>query len=241
MGNAHDAVTGVPERTTVLLIDDDQDLNRLVVRFLEKNGFRVLTETDGARALDRVAQEQPQLIILDVMWPGTDGLSICREARAFYVGPILMLTALGDDIDEVAGLETGADDYLAKPVRPRVLLAHVRALLRRHHAITATLDKSDRIEVGELTVDAGTREVLMNDQSVRVSGAEFDLLQLLAQHAGQVLSRDTIYRHLSGRPYDGADRMVDLRISRLRKKLGDDPENPNLIKSVRSVGYLLAQ
>ena len=234
------AVSTVAAPATVLLVDDDQDPNGLVARFLEKSNFRMLSKSDSAQVVKRVEQGQPQLVILNVMLPRADGLSICRDLRIFFTGLVLKLSALGDDVDQVVGLETGTDDYLAKLVRQRVLKAHVQALLHRHQA-TVTSTESDRIEIGYLVVDARTREVHLNEQSIRMSGADLDLLRVLAQTAGQVLSRDTIYKHLSGRRYDGVDRMVDLRISRLRKKLGGDPKNPSPIKSVRSVGYLLAR
>lgn len=236
-----DVPIGTQTPATVLLVDDDQALNRLVIKFLQKNGYHAVAETDGALALERVEREQPSLIILDVMLPGRDGLSICREVRTFFQGPILMLTALDEDIDEVAGLETGADDYLAKPVRPRVLLARIRALLRRCQVATVGTAAPGQIELGALTLKNGTREVFLHEQPVKMTAAEFDLLWLLARHAGQVLSRDTIYRRLCGRAYDGLDRMIDLRISRLRKKLGDDPDDPSLLKSVRGVGYLMVR
>jgi len=245
-----------PPSAPVLLVDDDAELNRLVVQFLTTNGFQVNIETDGGRALERIPSEQPTLVILDIMLPGTDGLSICRSVRASYSGPILILTALGDDIDEVAGLETGADDYLTKPVRPRVLLARMRALLRRckddapedvHLAAGASTRNKvptqgpRSITVGDLELMAGSRAAFLQGQAVFLTSAEFELLWLLARHAGQVLSRDVIHWHTRGLAHDGQDRTIDLRISKLRKKLGDDPREPALIKSVRGVGYILTQ
>ncbi len=245
-----------PQSSPVLLVDDDAELTRLVAKFLTSNGFQVDTEADGARALERIAREQPTLVILDVMLPGTDGLTICRSVRSSYAGPIMILTALGDDVDEVAGLETGADDYLAKPVRPRVLLARVRALLRRckedateeSHRIGRVPAKSDvwkegarSIRVGDLELTAGSRAAFLRGQAVFLTSAEFELLWLLARHAGHVLSRDVMHWHTRGLAHDGQDRTIDLRISKLRKKLGDDPRDPALIKSVRGVGYILMQ
>ena len=253
-------MTELDSSGSLLLVDDDHELNQLVVQFLTKNGFNVLVETDGSHAVERIIAEQPQLVILDIMLPGQDGLSICRRVRTSYRGPILMLTALGEDIDEVAGLETGADDYLAKPVRPRVLLARIRALLRRSQdALAHSLEEpntdprivadtstesgiptTSTITVGDLTLVASSRLATLNNQPLLLTDAEFDLLWLLTRQAGRVISRDSIYRHLRGLAHDGLDRTIDQRISRLRKKLGDNPKQPQRIKSVRGIGYLFA-
>jgi two-component system response regulator RstA len=240
---------------TILLVDDDNQLNRLVVKFLGEHGFSVAVETNGEDAVERICREQPILVILDIMLPGRDGLSICRSVRPSYGGPILMLTGLGAEIDEVAGLETGADDYMAKPARPRVLLAHIRALLRRFGARPPIREphrpkgggethqpaspQHDAIELASLNVDSRARRVTLRGEPIHLTDAEFDLLWLLASHAGEVLSRNDIYAQLRGFNYDGFDRTIDLRISRLRKKLGDDPRSPRTIKSVRGIGYLL--
>jgi len=180
------------------------------------------------------------------MLPGLDGLSICKEVRPRYSGGILMLTARGEEVDEVVGLEVGADDYMAKPVKPRLLLARINTLLRRVPPGEAVPDASElrddpgqRIALGDLIVDAGRRTVTMGDRLVDLTTAEFDLLWLLAQNAGRVLSRERIYAELRGIAYDGLDRSIDLRIARLRKKLGDDGKQPHLIKSIRGTGYLL--
>lgn len=222
----------------VLLVDDDESLNRLVAQYLENQGFVVTVVTDGLQALQRIDKINPDLIILDIMLPGADGLTVCRKIRPTYHGPILMLTALGEDIDEVAGLETGADDYLAKPVRPRVLLARIRSLLRRYQQ-TAQAGKHapDDLTIGNVTISPGSMSVSCDGQPVSLTDAEFALLYLLARHAGTPLSRDTINRELRGMDHDGMDRSIDLRISRLRKKLGDNPKDPQLIKSVRGKGY----
>ena len=230
------------ETQTILLVDDDESLNRLVHQYLDGQGFHVVVETDGTAAQSRIIDLNPDLVILDIMLPGSDGLSVCRKVRPDYHGPILMLTALGDDIDEVAGLETGADDYLAKPVRPRVLLARIRALLRRHSSspvqsvTTTSTDKE--ISINGITISQTSRSVFNNGDTVTLTDAEFELLWLLASQAGQLLSRDDINRELRGLEHDGMDRTIDLRISRLRKKLGDDSKEPAIIKSVRGKGYL---
>ena len=223
----------------ILLVDDDESLNRLVCQYLEGQGFEVTVVTDGVTAVETIERESPDVVILDLMLPGQDGLSVCREVRPRFDGAILMLTALDDDIDEVAGLETGADGYLAKPVRPRVLLARIRALLRRRETDSNSSSVVDEISTACLCINQSTRSVHVNDQSVEVTDAEFALLWLLAQHKGQVLSRDDINKNLRGLEHDGYDRSIDLRISRLRKKIGDDSREPKVIKSVRGKGYLL--
>lgn len=240
---------------TILLIDDDVQLTRLIATFLDKNGFTVQIETNGQYAVEKINELQPALVIMDVVLPGLDGLSICRSARTFYHGPILFMTALNDAIDEVAGLEIGADDYLLKPVKPRVLLARIRALLRRcsESSSFATDLAQDRsctnpsvnepppppLKIGDLHINRSARSVTRRGKEIPFTNAEFDLLVLLAQQAGRPISRDEIYAELRGLTYDGLDRMVDLRISRLRKKLNDDPKQPTLIKSIRGTGYLL--
>lgn len=239
----------------ILLVDNDEAFSNVLGRFLTKNGFDVLVETTGERAIDRIRRDQPRLVILDVLLPGLDGLSICRSVRPAYRGPILIVTALAEDIDEVAGLETGADDYLTKPLRPGVLLARIRALLRRTSRASEYKDPrvatdspsmeqssasgTQIIDHGALHINASARSVSIHDRPVRCTSAEFDLLRLLAKHAGQVLSREFLQGQLRGLEYDGLDRTIDLRISKLRKKLGDNPRNPSMIKSVRGVGYIL--
>jgi two-component system response regulator RstA len=221
----------------ILLVDDDESLNRLVVQYLQGQGFTVSVVTDGNTAVESIVGEQPDLVILDLMLPGQDGLSVCREVRPDYNGIILMLTALDDDIDEVAGLETGADDYLAKPVRPRVLLARIRALLRRRE--NDSKDTVTGISTSHLEIDRSSMSVTVGGAAVDVTDAEFALLWLFAENKGQVLSRDDINKSLRGLEHDGTDRTIDLRVSRLRKKIGDDSKNPLIIKSVRGKGYLL--
>lgn len=224
-------------RHKILLVEDDVELARMVSEFLTANQFDVSTEGRGDTAAQRILAEQPEAVILDVNLPGLDGFSVCKSIREQYRGAIIMLTARGEEVDEVLGLEAGADDYMAKPVRPRVLLARIKTHLRRVSPVDAT---SQPIVVGSMIVDASSRSVRIDDVSVDVTTAEFDLLRLLAEHAGKTLSRNEIYQAIHGMPYDGMDRSIDLRISRLRKKIGDDPARPQRIKSVRGVGYMLA-
>ncbi|WXL24703.1 response regulator [Ectopseudomonas mendocina] len=223
----------------ILIVEDDQRLAELTREYLQSNGLHVSIEMDGAKAAARILQEQPDLVILDLMLPGEDGLSICRAVRGEYEGPILMLTARGDDMDQVLGLEMGADDYVCKPVRPRVLLARIRALLRRYEgAAEEVATDRRRLQFGPLVVDSAMREAWLKEQSIELTSAEFDLLWLLTSNAGRILSREEIFSSLRGIEYDGQDRSIDVRISRIRPKIGDDPMHPRLIKTVRSKGYL---
>jgi two-component system response regulator RstA len=216
----------------LLLVEDDPALSALVGDFLRSHGYTVTAEGRGDRAVPRIAELRPELVLLDLMLPGLDGLEVCRRAReGGFRGAILMLTARGDDLDEVLGLQVGADDYLTKPVRPRVLLARVQAVLRRLQGAETTLTR------GRLVLDLAARDASLAGERLSLTTAEFELLALLAQRAGEVLSRDDLSIALRGIPWDGLDRTVDLRVSRLRKRLGD--EAGELIKSVRGSGYLL--
>lgn len=224
----------------VLIVEDDERLATLTQDYLRKNGLDVAIETDGNRAIRRIISEQPDIVVLDVMLPGSDGLTVCREVRSQFHNPILMLTARTDDMDQVLGLEMGADDYVAKPVQPRVLLARIRAMLRRSET-TPSDEVPQRLEFGDLIIDNGGRSVTLNDELVDFTSAEYDLLWLLASNAGRILSREDIFERLRGIEYDGQDRSIDVRISRIRPKIGDDPENPKRIKTVRSKGYLFVK
>ena len=218
---------------TVIVVEDDPRLAEQLTALLGRDGFCVTVVNNGHAAPEKILSDQPDLVLLDVGLPGQDGFAVCRAVRHAYPGVIAMLTARREEIDEVVGLELGADDYIPKPIRARALCARLRALLRRGRP-----DSTTQVFVfGPICVNPSRRQVLMNGEPVPLTDAEFDLLMVLARHAGQVLDRDTIYRALRGVPYDGIDRSIDLRISRLRRKLGDDP--PQLIKAVRGVGYLL--
>ncbi|MCE0782605.1 response regulator transcription factor [Pseudomonas sp. NMI542_15] len=219
----------------ILIVEDDQRLAELTAEYLQANGFEVAVEGDGARAARRIVDSQPDLVILDLMLPGEDGLSICRRVRNQYPGPILMLTARSDELDQVQGLDLGADDYVCKPVRPRLLLARIQALLRRSEAVDS---KRQGLAFGALRIDNRLREARLGDQLIELTGAEFDLLWLLASNAGRVLTREQIFTALRGVGYDGQDRSIDIRISKIRPKIGDDPLQPRLIKTLRSKGYL---
>lgn len=221
----------------ILLVEDDRRLAELTAEYLEQNGFSVVIESRGDKALARFAEVKPRVVLLDLMLPGLDGLTICRELRETFTGPILIFTARDSDIDQVIGLEAGADDYVAKPVDPMVLLARTRALLRRAESPEPV--HGGDIVLGALRVSASSQEVTLEDIPVQLTTHEFELLLLLARHAGTVLSRDDIFHHLRGIDYDGTDRSIDGRISKLRRKLGDTAAEPARIKTVWGRGYLL--
>jgi len=220
----------------VLLVEDDERLAGLVKDFLQANGFVVVVESRGLNVPRQVQSLQPDIVILDLMLPGKDGISICKEIRPRYQGPILMLTARDADADQVLGFEVGADDYVIKPAEPQVLLARIHALLRRSQREPVY---SGDVTVGKLQLRTQAREVLFDGQVVPLSSHEYDLLLTLARQAGKVLSREYLFTTICHRPYDGLDRTVDVRVSHLRKKLGDNSETPSRIKTVWGRGYLL--
>lgn len=231
-------MTAGPPR--VLLVEDDIQLAGLVQEYLQRYEFEVHLEHRGDRATERVSSLKPDILVLDLNLPGKDGLEICREIRSDFSGPIAMFTARDEDVDEVVGLELGADDYLTKPVEPRVLLARLRSLLRRYRAIgsTASDAQGDQLVFGKLQIDARGRTLSLNGETIELSTGEFDLLWLLASTAGQVVDRDSALKTLRGFAYDGLDRSVDIGISRLRRKLNDNAHRPFRIKTVRGRGYL---
>jgi len=223
----------------LLLVEDDAALAMMVRDYLTSHGFELDVESRGDTAAARIVREQPAMVILDLGLPGMDGFEVCRQVRSDYPGLILILTAQGDEVDEVACLEMGADDFLAKPVSPRLLLARLRALLRRHPVLGESKPTS-QVVVGQLSISPGRREAKHGEVRLELTTAEFDLLYYLAARAGDVVSRQELYEELRGIPYDGLDRSIDLRVSRLRSKLDDQADDPQLIKSVRGVGYLLS-
>ncbi|WP_105190080.1 response regulator [Pseudoalteromonas sp. T1lg48] len=219
----------------ILLVEDDLALQELTRDYLQQNNLNVEVLSRGDEVMDYVQKHQVDLMILDVMLPGKDGFAVCREVRDKYSFPILMLTAKGEDFDQVIGLELGADDYVIKPAEPRVLLARITALLRR----TQEQDKAvQSVTFGELKIDKNSRIVTLKDSEITLTSHEFELLWLLASNAGEVLSREYVHEQMIGRQYDGLDRTVDVRISRLRKKLGDNSDKPYKIKTVWGQGYL---
>jgi len=227
------------DKHRLLLVEDDEKLAAVMGEYLAKHGFCVAMEYRGDRAVDTIVTSQPDLVILDIMLPGKDGFEVCREIRPFYHGPVLMLTARDEEMDQVVGLELGADDYICKPVQPRLLLARIKAVLRRIRPVERAASGHNPVLChAGLTIDPSIREVRLNNEVLGLTTAEFDLLLLLAINVGKILSRDTILQATRGIDYDGIDRSIDLRISRLRRKIGDSPEQPSLIKTVRGQGYL---
>ncbi len=224
----------------VLLVEDDLPLAEMVRDFLSGEDYTVLIEGNGRQAASRIASEPFDAVVLDIGLPGMDGFDVCRSVRPHFTGPIIVLTARGDEMDEVIALEVGADDFVRKPVRPRALLARLKSHLRRIDTIGSS-EQRQEIVVDDLQIDEGSRSVRLRGESLELSTAEFDLLTYLARKAGQVVPRKEIYLELLEIPYDGLDRSIDLRVSRLRRKLGDDPITPERIKSIRGVGYLLAK
>ena len=226
-------------QTQILLVEDDQRLVELISDYLKRQDFNVATCERGDLAISQIVELQPDIVILDLNLPGKDGLSVCREVRHKYKGSILMLTAREEDVDQVAGLELGADDYVKKPIEPRVLLARIRALLRRSPQYNQTSNHgAESLEFGLLQICLTSRRVTLENQQVDLTSSEYDLLSLLAESAGSTLSREHLFKSLRGIEYDGLDRSMDVNISRLRKKLGDSSSRPFRIKTIWGQGYL---
>ena len=228
--------------TKILMIDDDLKLCRLVKDYLSPFGFAVETAHTGTSGLEKVKAENFDAVILDVMMPEMDGFEVLKEIRKFSHVPVLMLTALGDEADRIVGLEIGADDYLPKTFSTRELLARLRAVTRRSQMSASAKqaeNDSDEITVGDIYINLATHEAEKGGEKLNLTALEFDLLQCLARSAGRVLNRDKILDEIAGRSYDVFDRSIDVHISSLRKKLGDDFKNPRYIKTIRSVGYML--
>ncbi|QDT05420.1 Transcriptional regulatory protein RstA [Rubripirellula lacrimiformis] len=224
----------------ILLVEDDVPLASMVQEFLVEHRFEVAIERDGNTAIERIQRDSFDAVVLDIGLPGTDGFSVCRSVRPKYSGPIIVLTARGEEIDEVIALEVGADDFMSKPVRPRALLARLKLHLRRGDKPENPVSEK-AILVDDLRIDVASRCVAIAGQDIELTTAEFDLLVYLAKRAGTVVDRKEIYVDLLELPYDGMDRSIDLRVSRLRRKLNDDSGQPTRIKSIRGVGYLMAK
>ncbi|AJC21042.1 response regulator [Pandoraea pulmonicola] len=226
--------------TRILLVEDDVRLSALVAEYLRKHEYDVDTVLDGALAVQTIVSRRPDLVILDVNLPGKDGFQICREARQHYDGIVIMVTARDEEFDEVLGLELGADDYVHKPVQPRVLLAHIKAQLRRTVQRQSPVVQPDAITLGRFTIDRESRTVtLPNGRTPELTSAEFDLLWALARSAGKVVTRDELLKELRGFEFDGLDRSIDAGIYKLRRKLNDDTAAPHRILTVRGKGYQL--
>ncbi|MEN3810762.1 two-component system response regulator RstA [Chromobacterium piscinae] len=228
----------------IVFVEDDADLAELISDFLSRHEMEVVIEPRGDAALDTIAREAPDMVLLDIMLPGKDGLSICRELRPKFDGPIIMLTSLDSDMNQILGLELGANDYILKTTPPSVLVARLRAQLRNlrpAQPVKAQPAKGSRKAVfGQLSIDPVSRDVVLAGEKIPLSTSDFDLLWLLASHAGETLNRDLLLKEMRGVDYDGLDRSIDVAISRLRKKLGDNPSEPFRIKTVRNRGYLFS-
>jgi two-component system, OmpR family, alkaline phosphatase synthesis response regulator PhoP len=220
----------------ILLVDDEQNILDLVSAYLQKEGYTVYTATDGPAGLKAALSMKPDLIILDVMLPGLGGIELLVELRRVSNAYVIMLSARAEETDKIVGLSVGADDYLAKPFSPRELVARVRAALRRLSA-TPSPDHADIVAFRHIRIDASRRKVWKDDAPVDLTEAEFDLLLALAQHPGRVLSRDQLLQRVWGNDFYGEERVIDVHVGHIRRKLGEDPANPHFIVTVRGVGY----
>lgn len=228
-----------PEPRHIMLVEDDMSLAEWFSDYLTEHGYMVTLVNRGDVAIELIREDQPDLVVLDIMLPVKDGFDVCREVRGFYHGPILMMTARDQEMDEVLGLELGADDYVTKPIKPRAMLSRVKALLRRvNNQEKSTPESENCIQFGQFHLDANSRTTLLNGYKVPISSNEFDVLWYLAQSAGQVVNRNELVKAIRGIDYDGFDRSMDIIVSRLRKKLGDDANNPFRIKTIWGQGYL---
>jgi two-component system OmpR family response regulator len=227
----------------ILIVDDDAEIRSLLGKYLVKNGLRVTAVADGRAMWQALEPGRIDLIVLDLMLPGDDGLTLCRNLRAKSDVPVIMLTARGEETDRIVGLEMGADDYLAKPFSPRELLARIKAILRRARTLPANLqpDDAQRLRFADWALDTVHRQLTSASGVVTpLSGAEYRLLRVFLGHPNRVLNRDQLVDLTQGKEADPLDRSIDVQVSRLRHRLGDDPREPRLIKTVRGEGYVLA-
>ena len=230
------------DKTRLLIVEDDDQLAELLLEYLGMHGFELSRVSSGDAGAEAILETQPELVILDVMLPGMNGLDVCRRVRDAYFGAILMLTASQSEADHVAGLELGADDFVTKPIEPRVLLARIRTQLRRLGVgrESSRTGKNGILNIGSLEIDTSSRKVSVAGQQVPLTTMEFDVLSMLANDAGNVVKREDLYTHVIGIEYDGIDRGLDVHVSRIRRKLQRSGFDPSQLKSVRGVGYLLA-
>lgn len=222
---------------TILVVDDEEPIQELLRFNLEKEGYQVKVVGDGVEALGQIEKTQPDLVVLDLMLPGMDGLEICRQLRTltkYQDLPVIMLTAKGEEIDKVLGLELGADDYITKPFSPRELLARIKARLRR---AKASSEGKGEIRRGDLRLDIERFQVYLNDQEIELTPKEFELLRVLVQNPGKVYSRDELLEHVWGYDFAGDTRTVDVHVRHLRQKIESDPSNPDKIETLRGIGY----
>ena len=230
------------QSTTILVVDDEPPILDLIASYLRADGFSVHTAQDGPGALAQARAVRPDLIVLDVMLPGMDGMEVCRRIQQEFDVYILMLTARAEEIDKIVGLSVGADDYLTKPFSPRELVMRVKAILRRSRALgprpaAPRAPERPALRFDELQIDPDTREVWHDSAQIELTPREFDLLYALAEQPGRVFNRDQLLERVWGHDFAGIDRVVDVHIGLLRRKLEDDPANPTVIQTVRGVGY----
>jgi len=232
----------------IVFVEDDPEVGSLIAAYLGKHDIEVIIEGRGDRAEEVIHQQQPDLVLLDIMLPGKDGMTLCRDLRPQWAGPIVLLTSLDSDMNHILSLEMGANDYILKTTPPAVLLARLRLHLRQGQSSRVDTPQEKKggliphkaIHFGTLHIDPINRQVILADENIALSTADFDLLWVLATHAGQIMDRDALLRNLRGVSYDGMDRSIDVAISRLRKKLHDSATEPFRIKTVRNKGYLFA-
>lgn len=225
----------------ILVIDDDVELCTLVAEYLEPEGFEIEAVYDGNRGLERALSGDHLLVVLDVMLPGMNGFDVLRNIRNTSKIPVLLLTARGQDVDRIVGLEIGADDYLPKPFNPRELVARIRAILRRSQAAEkGGTPIPEVLQVGDVELDPATRTVLRQGQPVDLTSVEFNLLHVLLREAGRVVTREHLVQEVLSRKFSPFDRSIDMHVSKVRKKLGDTDTGPDHIKTVRGVGYIFA-
>jgi len=226
---------------TILVVDDEKPIADILQFNLVKEGYRVICAYDGEEALQKVEEEQPDLMLLDIMLPKRDGMEVCREIRKKYNFPIIMLTAKGSEIDKVLGLEMGADDYVTKPFSTRELIARVKANMRRLSVSTQVeeVEETNDIQIGALTIQPDAYIVMKRDEAIELTHREFELLHYLAKHVGQVMTREHLLQTVWGYDYFGDVRTVDVTIRRLREKIEDNPSHPMWIVTRRGVGYYL--
>ena len=227
----------------ILIVDDDREIRSLLADYLDSNGYSTMTAADGYAMATALTGNKIDLIVLDLNLPGDDGLTLCRNLRANSSMPVIMLTARSEPLDRIIGLEMGADDYLAKPFEPRELLARIRSVLRRANSPTRNdaHNSVQKLKFGEWTLDLTARHMLSPQGLViALSGAEFRMLEIFLEHPNRVLNRDQLLNIMHGRDADPFDRSIDIQISRLRQKLGEDARSPQIIKTVRNGGYVLS-
>ena len=229
----------------IVFVEDDTEVGNLIAAWLGKHDFEVVLEPRGDRAQEVIMRENPDLVLLDILLPGKDGMTICRDLRPVYSGPIVLLTSLDSDMNHILALEMGANDYILKTTPPAVLLARLRLHLRQNAAIPhepshPSASTGSVLHFGQLSIDLINREVVLGTETVILSTSDFELLWELATHAGQIMDREALLKNLRGVSYDGLDRSIDVAISRLRKKLYDNALEPFRIKTVRNKGYLFA-